>query len=232
VANGAVGIWDDATKLRHKRNEGLTPTQKLILQSALSAAFLLTLRINGLLDAVYIPFFGDIPLGFFTYFCLLIYLLGITNCANLTDGIDGLATSVGAVIFLLLLPLSARAENTAAAVLCAILSGCAVAFFFFNRHPARIFMGDTGSLFLGSAAATVPILLKAPLLGIICGIVYVFEGVSVILQVLFYKKTKRRLFLMAPVHHHLEKCGWSENKIVFIFSLGTAIACLLSYFTV
>lgn len=227
--NGAVGIIDDMTKLRHKRNEGLSPTQKLVLQAVLSAAYLAVLRMSGILDGeLYIPFLGEISFGFLTYFLLLLYLLGITNCANLTDGIDGLASAVGSVIFLFLMVLSAMRKELAPALIGALALGCALAFFFFNRHPARIFMGDTGSLFLGAVVASVPLLLKSPLLGIICGIIYVLEGLSVILQVLYYKKTKRRLFLMAPVHHHLEKCGWSENKIVFFFSLVTAFACTLA----
>ena len=229
IVNGTIGIVDDLTKLRHKTNEGLTPTQKLILQTTLAAAYLALLRITEILGTeLYIPFLGDLHLGFFTYFVLLVYLVGITNCANLTDGIDGLAASVGSVIFVFLMTLSVFRDMLAPALISALLFGCALAFFFFNRHPARIFMGDTGSLFLGSAVAAVPIILGSPLLGIICGIIYVLEGISVILQVLFYKKTKKRLFLMAPIHHHFEKCGWSENKIVLIFSISTALACTLA----
>jgi phospho-N-acetylmuramoyl-pentapeptide-transferase len=231
VANGAIGITDDLTKLRHKRNEGLTPTQKLILQTVISGAYLAILRIFGILPAeLSLPFFGSLPLGIFTYFILLIYLIGITNCANLTDGIDGLAAGVGSVIFAFLFILSLAVEVEGGAIISALLLGCTVSFLFFNRHPARIFMGDTGSLFLGSAAGAVPIMLERPLLGIIFGIIYVLEGSSVVLQVLFYKKTKRRLFLMAPIHHHFEKCGWSENRIVLVFSAITAAASLLAFF--
>lgn len=231
ILNGAIGIVDDLTKLRHKTNEGLTPTQKLVLQTAVATAFLAILRfMNVLKDSLYLPFWGDVQLGFLTYFLLLIYLVGITNCANLTDGIDGLAAAVGSVIFLFLMILSNLQKTTAPALLCALFLGCALSFFFFNRHPARIFMGDTGSLFLGSGVAAVPILLNSPLLGIICGIIYVLEGISVILQVLFYKKTKKRLFLMAPIHHHFERCGWSENKIVLVFSACTVFACTLAIF--
>lgn len=231
ISNGAIGIVDDLTKLRHKTNEGLTPSQKLVLQTAIAAAFLAILRFMDVLkDSVYLPFLGDVHLGFLTYFILLIYLVGITNCANLTDGIDGLAAAVGSVIFLFLLVLSVLHTASGAALVCALFLGCALSFFFFNRHPARIFMGDTGSLFLGSGVAAVPILLNSPLLGIICGIIYVLEGISVILQVLFYKKTKKRLFLMAPIHHHFERCGWSENKIVLVFSACTVFACTLAIF--
>lgn len=231
IANGAIGIVDDVTKLRHHRNEGLTPWQKLTLQTTFAAAFLALLRIGGILDEqLHLSFLGRIPMGFATYFVWMVMILGIVNCANLTDGIDGLAASVAAVIFAFYALLSARLFAMPPAVIAALLLGCAVAFLFFNRHPAKIFMGDTGSLFLGAGAAALPLLLQAHLFALLCCVVYVLEGVSVILQVLFYKKTGKRLFLMAPIHHHLEKCGWSENKIVLAFSLLTAVACALCWF--
>ncbi len=231
VANGAVGIVDDLTKLRHRRNEGLTPTQKLLLQVTLGAAYLAMLRTGGVIDEVLmLPAFGALPLGFATYFVLLLLLVGVTNCANLTDGIDGLATTVAAVIFASYALLPARSEAVAPMLLSAIPFAAALAFLLFNRFPARIFMGDTGSLFLGAAVAAVPLLLDAPFLSLICGIIYVIEGASVILQVLYFKKTKRRLFLMAPIHHHFEKCGFSENRIVFLFATVTAAACALAWF--
>jgi phospho-N-acetylmuramoyl-pentapeptide-transferase len=231
IANGAIGIVDDVTKLRHHRNEGLTPWQKLVLQTTFAAAFLAILRLNGTLgERLQLSFLGTIPMGFATYFALMILLLGIVNCANLTDGIDGLAASVAAVIFAFYALLSARLDTAPTAVIASLLLGCALSFLFFNRHPAKIFMGDTGSLFLGAGAAALPLLLNAHLFALLCSIVYVLEGVSVILQVLFYKKTGKRLFLMAPIHHHLEKCGWSENKIVFAFALLTAVSCALCWF--
>lgn len=231
VANGAIGIVDDATKLRHHRNEGLTPTQKLLLQTTLAAAYLALLRMSGhLTDRLQLSFLGSIPLGFATYFVLMLLILGIVNCANLTDGIDGLASSVSAVIFAFYTLYAARAEAFAPTMLSSLFLGCALAFLFFNRHPAKIFMGDTGSLFLGAAAVSVAILLNGHLLAIICAIVYVIEGGSVILQVIYYKATHKRLFLMAPIHHHLEKCGWSENKIVAAFSALTLLSCFLCWF--
>lgn len=231
VANGAIGIVDDLTKLRHHRNEGLTPTQKLILQTTFAAAYLALLRISGhLTEELHLSFLGDIPLGFATYFVLMLLILGIVNCANLTDGIDGLAASVGAVIFAFYTLFSAQMKAAAPTALSSLFLGCALAFLFFNRHPAKIFMGDTGSLFLGAAVVSVSILLNRHLLAIICGIIYVVEGISVILQVLYYKATHKRLFLMAPIHHHFEKCGWSENKIVAVFSLLTLLACFLCWF--
>lgn len=230
VANGAVGIVDDLTKLHRHRNDGLTPTQKLILQSTLSAAYLAILRLSGTLaDAVSLPFFGEIPLSFATYFVLMLLLVGLVNCANLTDGIDGLASAVGAVIFGAYALFSIQAEVLSITVLCGVLIACTCSFFLFNHHPARIFMGDTGSLLLGAGAAAIPIVLGAPFLSVLCGIVYVIEGASVILQVLYYKRTRKRLFLMAPIHHHLEKCGWSENKIVLVFATLSLFSAALAW---
>ena len=232
VASGAIGIADDLTKLLHRRNEGLTPTQKLLLQSVLSAAYLALLRLSGLLDTTLrIPFLGvELELGFFAYFVLLLLLVGVTNCANLTDGVDGLAASVGGIIFAFFLLLSLKNEETGALLLSSLLLGCTLSFLLFNHHPARVFMGDTGSLLLGAGAAAIPLMLKEPFLILICGAVYLLEGTSVILQVLHYKRTHKRLFLMAPIHHHFEKLGWSENRIVGSFTLLTLLSCILAWF--
>lgn len=231
IANGAVGVVDDLTKLRHRSNAGLSPTQKLVLQIALAAAYLALLRLFGVWDNVLqLSFLGEVPLGFATFFVLMLLLLGMVNCANLTDGIDGLATTNAAVIYAFFALYAAHKSAFVPGALAALALGCALSFFFFNRYPAKVFMGDTGSLFLGAAAVSLPLLLHAYLLALLCGIVYVIEGVSVILQVLYYKLTHKRLFLMAPIHHHFEKCGWSENKIVACFSCLTALSCLLCWF--
>ncbi len=231
LANGAIGIIDDITKFRRQQNEGLSPTQKLVLQITLSAGYLILLRLYGVLDdRLHLSFLGQIPLGFSTYFVLMLLLLGMINCANLTDGIDGLATSVATVIFSFYTLLSVHQQLVGPALLSVLMLGCALAFFFFNRHPARIFMGDTGSLFFGAAAVSIPLLLGNHLLPILSSVIYVIEGISVILQVLYFKLTGKRLFLMAPIHHHFEKCGWSENKIVLTFATVSALACLLAWF--
>ena len=149
------------------------------------------------------------------YFLSIIILVGITNCANLTDGIDGLATSVAFAIGLSVFYIS-YSRSDAASFISASLIGATVAFLIFNIHPAKVFMGDTGSLFLGALVASLAFELKNPFIAITTGAVYVIEGVSVILQVIYYKATKKRLFKMAPIHHHLEKCGWDENKICLV----------------
>lgn len=212
ILNASVGIIDDITKLKHKKNAGLTPRAKLILQFVISSSFLISRKLFLGEGTTISSRFGEIDLGIIYYFLSLIILVGITNCANLTDGIDGLATSVAFAIGVSMLYFSyMRVES--ASFISASLIGATVAFLIFNIHPAKIFMGDTGSLFLGSLAASLAFELKNPMIAVISGGVYVIEGVSVILQVLFFKLFKRRLFKMAPIHHHLEKCGWDENKI-------------------
>lgn len=215
LLNAFIGIIDDLTKLRHKQNAGLTPRAKLILQFTASSIFLIARR-SLLSDGSEIKFsFGSADLGIIYYFVSIIILVGITNCANLTDGIDGLATSVAFAIGLTVFYIS-YTQSIPASFISASLIGATVGFLIFNIHPAKIFMGDTGSLFLGSLVASLAFELKNPFLAITMGGVYVIEGVSVILQVICFKIAKKRLFKMAPIHHHLEKCGWDENKICLV----------------
>ena len=223
LMNALIGIIDDLTKLRHKKNAGLTPRAKLILQFTASSIFLIA-RMGILNEGTEIAFsFGNIDLGTIYYFLSIIILVGITNCANLTDGIDGLATSVAFAIGLSVFYLS-YSRFDSASFISAALVGATVGFLVFNIHPAKVFMGDTGSLFLGSLVASLAFELKNPFIAVTTGSVYVIEGVSVILQVAYFKMTKKRLFKMAPIHHHLEKCGWDENKICL-----TAIAITLLF---
>ena len=232
LLNAAVGIVDDITKLRHKKNAGLTPRAKLILQFILSALFL-TARKLLLGDSTVLKLASyDIDFGIFYYFISLIILVGITNCANLTDGIDGLASSVAFAIGIAVF-YSSYARVETASFIAISLVGASVGFLVFNIHPAKIFMGDTGSLFLGALIVSMAFELKNPISAIAYGGVYVIEGISVILQVIVYKATKKRLFKMAPVHHHLERCGWDENKIcllaiilTFIFSIPAILVLL------
>lgn len=229
ILNSAIGILDDYKKLKRKQNEGLTPLQKLALQSILAAAFLY-LRALLLEDGENILFsLGNFDIGFIYYPLAFIVLVGITNCANLTDGIDGLASgtafAVGVSMFYI-----AYALNYEVAFISATIIGATTAFLIFNLHPAKVFMGDTGSLLLGALIASAGVALGNPLVVIFVGGVYVLEGVSVILQVVYFKLTHKRLFKMAPIHHHLEKIGWSENRIciagiimTFLFSIPAFI---------
>ena len=226
--NALIGIFDDTTKLRRKENGGLTPIQKLVLQFFLAVLFLVA-RGYLLGDTTELVFtFGRIDLGFLYYPLAIIILLGIVNCANLTDGIDGLAASVAFSIGVALFYISAHWNADTALIGCALI-GAAVGFLFFNIHPAKIFMGDTGSLLLGALVVSAVFSLSNPLIVILLGGVYVIEGVSVILQVFYYKATKKRLFKMAPIHHHFEKCGVSENKICVVAIVITFALSLFAF---
>ena len=226
--NSCVGIFDDAVKLKKKENAGLKPYQKIILQSVIAVLFLYMFHELVGNDTAISTSFGEIDLGVLYYPMSFIILLGITNCANLTDGIDGLASGVSFAVFISCFYLSC-ALSVEASLFSSAMIGASIGFLFFNIHPAKIFMGDTGSLFLGSAAACVVFTLDNPLIIVIVGCVYVIEGISVILQVLCYKLTGKRIFKMAPLHHHLEKCGWSENRICISAILLTLLTSLITY---
>lgn len=226
--NSCIGIFDDVIKLRRKKNGGLTPLQKLMLQFGLAVIFL-WLRGYFLGDTTKVIFsFGTVDFGWLYYPMAVIILLGIVNCANLTDGVDGLASSVAFAIGVALFYFSASRYADASLIASAIIGG-AVGFLFFNINPAKIFMGDTGSLFFGALTVSTVFSIKNPLLIILIGGVYVIEGVSVILQVIFYKTTKKRLFKMAPLHHHLEKCGVGENAICIMAIILTLILSIPAF---
>lgn len=228
ILNALIGIIDDVKKLKKKENAGLTPTQKILLQ-LLAALLFLILRHTFLNDTTTLSFsFGEIDLGFFYYPIAVFLLLGIVNCANLTDGIDGLASSVAFAVAVSFFYISA-ALNVETGVLSASIIGISVAFLIFNLHPAKIFMGDTGSLFFGAILSSCAFNLKNPVLLIFIAGVYVIEGVSVVVQVAYFKLTHKRIFKMAPLHHHLEKCGWSENKICIIAMIITFILSIPAY---
>lgn len=220
--NATLGVLDDLTKLRHRRNAGLTPKEKLFFQFLFAALFLIG-RYFFLGDTTVLSFSTvSVDLGFLYYPLALLLLVGFVNFANLTDGIDGLAASVAFGIGVSLFFISAH-TSMEVSLLAALLMGISVGFLVFNLHPARIFMGDTGSLFLGSLVIGTCFSLGNPTLSVSLGAVYVLEGVSVILQVAVFKLTHKRVFLMAPLHHHLEKLGWSENRICLVAILMTLI---------
>lgn len=231
VGNGAIGVVDDLTKFKKKQNEGLTAPQKYLLQLAMAGAFLALLRLYGKPDtSLSIPFIVfELELGWFYYVFALIFITGIINSVNLTDGIDGLASSVTLVVagFLSVIGFTYRLGETA--LLGGVTVGATLGFLVYNFYPARVFMGDTGSLFLGGIVAGAAFMIDNPLCIAIAGIVYICEAMSDIIQVGVYKLTHKRVFRMAPIHHHFEKCGWSEKKIVFVFSLVTLIASVVAY---
>lgn len=229
LSNGLIGFIDDSKKLKRDKNDcGLTPKQKLFLQVLVSVLFLI-LRARLLNGSTAISFsFGKIELGFFYYPLALFVLLGMINSVNLTDGIDGLAASVTFAVGISLFYIC-TALNTEMALVSAALIGVTVGFLIFNIHPAKIFMGDTGSLFFGSLVSAIAVMLDNPILIIFIGAVYALEGLSVVLQVTSYKLFKKRIFKMSPLHHHFEKCGWSENKICIAAIIASFISSLIAY---
>ena len=228
VLNALIGIIDDLRKLSKKQNKGLTALQKLFLQAFIAILFLglssLLLGQSGELSFS----FGKVDIGFLYFPLSFLVLLGITNCANLTDGIDGLASGVAFAVGVSLFYISCALSSPSAFISSAIM-GATCGFLVFNLHPAKIFMGDTGSLFLGALTASCSIALGNPLVIIFVGGVYVIEGVSVILQVAVFKLTGKRVFKMAPIHHHLEKCGFGENRICIIAIILTFIFSIPAY---
>jgi len=231
---GFVGFLDDFAKMKKKQNEGLTSIQKFLLQLAVSALFLYIMyRTGAMTTALYIPFFGvSIQLHPILYIFLAMFIMvGCDNAVNLTDGVDGLSSSVTLPVMVFFTAAAIRQGKYDLALLPASLIGGLIAYLFYNWHPAKVFMGDTGSLFLGGVVCALAFALDMPLILIFVGFVYIVETLSVILQVGYFKLTHgKRLFKMAPIHHHFEKCGWKEEKIVIIFAAVSAIMCVLAWF--
>ena len=231
---GFVGFLDDFAKMKKKQNEGLTSIQKFMLQLAVSALFLYIMYRSGAMSTeMYIPFFHvSIPLHPIVYIFLSMFIMvGCDNAVNITDGVDGLSSSVTLPVMVFFTALAVKQGKYDLALLPASLVGGLVAYLFYNWHPAKVFMGDTGSLFLGGVVCALAFALDMPLILIFVGFVYICETVSVILQVGYFKLTHgKRLFKMAPIHHHFEKCGWKEEKIVIIFSAVSAVMCVIAWF--
>lgn len=232
---GLIGFLDDYVKVVKKRNLGLSAKQKFALQAILSIIYIIVLKETGNLDnEIIIPFF-DIQFGmpWWTYIIFILFVVtGTVNSVNLTDGLDGLAASVTSVVSAFFVVAASFVGDKAAVYFSLALFGGCLAFLLFNKHPAKVFMGDTGSLFLGGAISVLAIGLKMPLVLIIAGFVYLAEALSVIIQVTSYKLTKKRIFKMAPIHHHFEMCGWKEVKIVTLFTLVTIALCIVAYLAI
>ena len=235
LCGGLIGVIDDSAKLKHKQNEGLTPPQKFLLQLIAAALYIIAMtKICGMGTSLHIPYFDiDIEFGIIYYIIAIILLSGMSNAVNLTDGIDGLCSSVTLVIgafFSLVAFFAFGSVDKSLAILGALTVGSAAGFLVYNFYPARVFMGDTGSLFFGGLVAGCAFVISDPLIIVICGIIYIAETASVILQVVYFKLTHgKRLFKMAPIHHHFEQCGWSELKIVLVFSAITVVFCGLAW---
>ena len=231
---GLVGFLDDFFKLKYKRNLGLTSMQKALLQMAVSALYLYILYKQGVLSCdLYIPFV-DVAIQIhpmvYIFFAMFV-LVGGVNAVNITDGIDGLCASVTIPVMVFFTAAAMAKGMFDMALLPASLVGGLIAYLFYNWHPAKVFMGDTGSLFLGGVVCALAFALDMPLILVLVGFVYIVETLSVILQVGYFKLTHgKRIFKMAPIHHHFEMCGWKEVKIVLVFAAVTCFMCLLAWF--
>ena len=223
---GAIGCVDDYIKVVKKRNLGLTASQKLFAQLLVAAGYAISLYMAGG-SRFYIPFFGLVDWGiWFVPFCMFV-VVAMTNATNLTDGIDGLCGTVSFVATLFFLVLAGMLEYVGQGLLAAAFAGSLAGFLVWNLHPAKVFMGDTGSLFIGGLLCALAFGINQPFLLVPVGVVYIAENLSVLLQVGYFKLTHgKRLFKMAPLHHHFEMCGWSEAKIVTVFSLVTLLGCI------
>lgn len=232
LAFGLIGFADDFIKVIKKRNLGLTEKQKSALQIICAVSFaVLSVALDITDTSVIIPFWkGSINLPAVIYFILSsLVIVGATNSVNLTDGVDGLATSVTIVVCLFLSLISLRMGRMDIAAFNIINAAALLGFLIYNRHPARVFMGDTGSLYLGAVVCMSALELRIPLILILAGGVYVIETLSVILQVASFKLTGKRIFKMSPIHHHFEMCGWSERRIVLTATVSTIVFCVVSY---
>lgn len=230
---GVIGFLDDFMKVKYHKNEGLTAPQKFLLQLAAAIVFTVLLRYTGYLTPdLYIPFFNvsfQLPWAVYMVFAAFV-IVATVNAVNLTDGVDGLATGVTLPVALFFLAVSLMWKITDLSIFAAALVGGLCAFLIYNFHPAKVFMGDTGSLFLGGTVCGLAFALDIPLIIVLVGIIYLLETLSDIIQVTYFKLTHgKRIFRMAPLHHHFEKGGWSEVKIVLVFAGITVVFCVLAY---
>jgi len=229
IAFGIIGLIDDFLKITHKKNEGLSSKQKMLLIVIVSGliGYYASIKIG---TDIMIPFLNkNLDLGLWYVPFIIIYFAATTNSVNLTDGLDGLATCVTIVVMTFFALVSNMMFHTTLAIFCAALAGALLGFLKFNAYKAQIFMGDMGSLALGGAVAAIGMILKSPILVVIVGGIYVLEALSVIIQVLVFKSTGKRVFKMSPIHHHFELSGWQETKIVAVFSIVTVFFCLIGF---
>ncbi|SHJ67132.1 Phospho-N-acetylmuramoyl-pentapeptide-transferase [Hathewaya proteolytica DSM 3090] len=225
----SIGFIDDYLKMVHKKNEGLKPRQKMLLLIIVASgmSYFGYVRIG---TEIIIPFLNvSWDLGWFYMPAMIFFFTAVTNAVNLTDGLDGLATSISLLIITFFAVLSYVMNYLDLSITCAVLVGALLGFLKYNAYPAKVFMGDMGSIALGGFIATVAMMLKNPLIVIIVAGIPLMETLSVIIQVISFKSTGKRVFKMAPLHHHFELCGWHETRVVVIFSIITVVLCLVSF---
>ena len=242
VLTGCLGLIDDAEKVVKERSLGLTPKAKLVGQFLISTVFgLVAVNVMGIAPTIEIPFIYTFDLGVLTthfgavevpwlYIIFVdILLMGMCNAVNLTDGLDGLAAGTVMIVMIVMAAIAYRSDMLDSAIFAAALAGACVGFLWFNSFPADIFMGDTGSLALGMALGCLAVFTKSEFIVLIIGGLFVAEALSVMIQVFYYKKTHKRIFLMAPLHHHFEKKGWSETKVVVRFWIVSGVLAALGF---
>ena len=231
---GLTGFFDDYIKVVNKRNLGFTALQKLICQIIGACIVIIYLYFkDDLSTSIIVPFIKrSVDMGIFYIPFILFVVVGTVNAVNLTDGLDGLASGTSIITFIFFAICSKKLGQTNIELFCLIMVGAILGFLYFNKYPARVFMGDTGSLTLGGAVSAVAVLLKMPLILPICCGIFFIEALSVIIQVTSFKLRGKRVFLMSPLHHHFEQKGWKETKIVFVFCTVQVILCIISYFII
>lgn len=234
LAFGTIGFIDDYLKIVRKKNEGLKPKQKMILLLIASTGLAMFAYLNPEIGSkIIIPFLKtEVNLGIVYIPFIVLYFAATTNAVNLTDGLDGLSTTVTILVMTFFASVALSFGNIQVALFCGALAGALLGFLHFNAYPAKVFMGDTGSLALGGAVGAIAMVLKLPLLVIIVGGVYVAETLSVIIQVISFKTTGKRIFKMSPLHHHFELCGWHETRVVVVFSIVTTLLCLIGFLSI
>ena len=230
IGFGLIGFIDDFKKLVLKNTEGLKPSYKMIGLLIISVAYVIYLVYGLKIETqTYIPIiktYMDMPVFVYIPFAIVV-ILGATNAVNLTDGIDGLSSSVCAIIITCLAIIGISLQLYEVSIFASIVIGSVLGFLMFNIHPAKVFMGDTGSLMLGGVISGLALYLEMPLLLLVIALIPVLETISVMIQVVYFKKTGKRFFKMAPLHHHFELSGWKENKVVVVFSVATLLLCII-----
>lgn len=227
---GLIGFLDDYLKVKKKSSDGLSAKNKMALLLLFGVLTGAVLYFGFDYHSIWIPFLRrEVSIGIFYILFVVIFFASVTNAVNLTDGIDGLSSTVTICVLLFYVLIGMKLHQAPVVLFSSVLIGGLLSFLFFNRYPAKVFMGDTGSLALGGAVGIAALLTRTELLVILVGIIYVVETLSVIIQVAVFKKTGKRVFKMAPIHHHFEALGWKENKIVAVFALVTLAAVIIAY---
>lgn len=229
IGFGLIGFIDDYIKVAKHRNLGLNAMQKTVFQLVIAICYIATLQLSGITSTIVVfPFIGQLDFGWFYYPLMVLGIYFIVNAVNLTDGIDGLASSVTTVYAIIFMLIATFLQYYTIHILAAALAGGCLGFLVWNFYPAKTFMGDTGSMFLGGCVVALAFGVDLPILILLAGIVYICEALSVVLQVISFKSTGKRIFKMSPIHHHFEMCGWSEIKIVTVFTAVTVVFGILA----